>query len=372
MWLLPTLVVVGFVLGPSSLPSRAQVASWSVVGSMHFARSEHTATLLNNGKVLVVGGYGDAGLTAELFDPATATWTVTSGMIHFPPTGHTATLLNNGKVLVAGGDGAAGATAVLYDPATGDWTETGRMVVYHSQHTATLLSDGKVLVAGGVCGTCSPGNPGIAELYDPATGSWTSAGWMRWGRFDHTSTLLKNGNVLAAGTAWSGASAELYDPATGSWIDTASMLVGRSKHTAILLNDGKVLVAGGYGGGASVELYDPSAGIWSATGNMGDARVFHTATRLANGRVLVTGSAVGGDIGIWPQLDTAEEYDPASGSWGTRTFMRTGRSGHTATLLNDGRVLVAGGVQLISCDFFDFWVFCNPSWVTAEAEVYAP
>jgi len=115
------------------------------------ARSNHAATLLNTGKVLVAGGVGpfcagcNSGMTAELFDPATGTWSPTGSMSIFRSQ-HTATLLSNGKVLVAGGNGA---TAEVYDPATGTFSPSGSMTTTRANHTATLLPDGRVLVSGG-------------------------------------------------------------------------------------------------------------------------------------------------------------------------------------------------------------------------------
>jgi N-acetylneuraminic acid mutarotase len=371
------LFVLMFVLANNA---QAQGGSWLGTGSMRFARAGHTATLLNDGRALVAGGDSDlepGGMaSAELYDPGTGTWTET-GSMSFPRSGHTATLLNDGRVLVAGGDGASGVRAELYDPATGTWTETGSMTFPRSAHTATLLNDGKVLVAAGFLRTTS-------ELYDPAVGTWTQVSQMRSSHYGHTATLLNNGKVLVAGAFVTGWRTELYDPATGTWTDTDNMQVGRSYHTATLLDGGEVLVTGGcvwspnpgfgppgcFASNTAAELYDPMAGTWTITGFMGDARRLHTATRLTSGRVLVTGSLVAPDAGYWPQLNTAEEYDRASGSWVSRTFMGIGRSGHTATLMNDGRVLVAGGYDGFVCDFDEFIgrFYCN-AFYTAAAEV---
>ena len=112
-------------------------------------------------------------------------------------------------------------------------------------HTATLLPNGKVLVAGGYNG----GALTSAELYDPASGTWTATGSLNTARYDHTATLLPNGKVLVAGGISNGSdltSAELYDPASGTWTATGSLNTARYEHTATLLPNGKVLVAGGY------------------------------------------------------------------------------------------------------------------------------
>jgi len=172
-------------------------------------------------------------------------------------------LLLSGKVLVAGGFGYSDylASAELYNPASNSWTAAGTLATARYFHTATLLPSGKVLVAGGY------GNSGIldsAELYDPASDTWSAAGTLATARENHTATLLPSGKVLVAGgNGNSGAlnSAELYDPASNAWTAAAPLAVAREDHTATLLLSGKVLVAGGHDGtgGAlySAELYDP-------------------------------------------------------------------------------------------------------------------
>src|SRR5262249_23284670 len=152
----------------------------------------------------------------------------------------------DGPVLVAGGEGDLSplASAELYDPATGAWTTTDDMRSTRSGHTATLLGSGQVLVAGGKRAR-PPGYQSSAELYDPLTGSWTPTGSMQSAHVDHTATLLPDGQVLVAG-GWGGFDrlntmallTELYDPATGTWTTTGSLVTPRVFHSATLLPDG--------------------------------------------------------------------------------------------------------------------------------------
>jgi N-acetylneuraminic acid mutarotase len=353
-----TVLVAGGTDGPSALAG-AEVYNpfalpfadpWSAAGTMAVARTSHTATLLPDGEVLVVGGRGGAGFavlaSAERYDPATGDWTSAASMSQ-ARADHTATLLQDGRVLVAGGLVRPYAldSAELYDPATDTWSAASSLATARFDHTATLLNDGRVLVTGGQDG--SFGVLASAELYDPVSDSWAPAPDMASPRAGHTATLLGDGKVLVIGgfdDTDAVTSAELFDPATDSWSAAASMAEARGYHTATLLLDGKVLVAGGssqlyYDGMVWTEIYDPATDSWSSGAHMARSRLLQTATLLQSGKVLV----MGGDSFGYGQA-TAELYDPAANAW-TQVSKNSfyPRSGHTATLLGNGNVLVIGG-----------------------------
>ena len=277
-------------------------ASWSATGNLATARDTHTTTLLPNGQVLVVGGSSGSTrfASAELYDPAgnggVGSWTATSPLATARSQA-TATLLPNGKVLVAGGlttGNAILASAELYDPAAGTWSASNPLATARSHATATLLPNGKVLLAGGVNNT----NYLVStEHYNPVTGLWSATGSLGIARSNHTATLLPNGKVLLVGGGNSTTvldSAELYDPATGTWNATSFLDTQRSGHTATLLRSGKVLVAAGFSGGfsselASTELYDVGLGSSGSWQPQISAASFNVA-----GKLVLTGTGFRG------------------------------------------------------------------------------
>ena len=351
---------LAIVVAPSAL---AQGTS-----SMSTARAWPVGVLLDDGRVLVVGGDGlDAGASAELYDPATET---------FSPTGRlstarewssgastTATLLRDGRVLIAGGqdeDLAAIADAETYDPATGTFTPTGPMTSPRYGHTATLLADGRVLIRWGRIRHHDPGRGSqfamtdTAELFDPATREFTATGPMPGPRLGHTATSLADGQVLVIGGRDNKGvvlrSAELYDPTTGTFQATGKLRVARSGQTATVLADGRVLVVGG-DDRYTAELYDPAPGTFRRTGK---PRAAGTATLLRDGRVLIAGS-VDPSLG---SLRSAELYDPDTGHFARAGRMVSARAAHAAILLPDGQVLLVGGYDesgyyLASAELFD-------------------
>lgn len=250
----------------------------------------------------------------------------------------------------------AGSGPSLLQPSDGPglWTKAAGPATGREEHTATLLGNGKVLIAGGTDGRAKV--LASAELYDPAKDRWSPAGSMAATRIDHTATLLPSGKVLVAGglilpfPAPSLASTELYDPATNAWSIAAPMIESRTRHTATLLPDGRVLVVGGLtvtlrdGGlfpslATGAEIYDPKANRWSVTAPIGVSRLGQTATLLPDGRVLIAG---GQDRGL-AIFNSTEIYEPTQDRWISAAPMAVARSGHVATLMANGDLFVAGG-----------------------------
>jgi hypothetical protein len=332
-------------------PASMGPGSWTSTTSMLAAHGTHTATLLNDGRVLIAGRCGGSGISAELYEPVSASWSATADMIE--PCGGTATLLRDGRVLVAGGTGSGGiplASAELFDPANGSWSATVAMTVARFGHTATLLPDGKVLVAGGSNETDTLAS---AELYDPASATWTATGTMDEARSGHTASLLADGIVLVVGPSdrniFNNLN-ELYDPTTGSWENTW-LSESRRGHSATLLTNGRVLIAGGTGPSglhssalASAELYDSATHVWLPAADMIRADAYSGAALLLDGRVIIAGGFMS-DVGESIGESIAELYDPVSGSWSAGGSMILALTGSTATLLSDGTVLVAGGTR---------------------------
>ena len=311
------------------------------------------------------GGGGGSGTTAPTAAPLGA-WAAQPGLSSIR--GTTAVVeLPNGQVLAAGGGvgNIPVATSELYTPATRSWQPSGSMIQARRGANAVVLNNGKVLVSGGIAGGTLLSS---AELYNPATGTWSATGSMSVPRLDPTMTLLPSGEVLVAGGTSSGgqqgfgggqeisptASAEVYNPATGMWTPTQSMTQARFEATAVALTDGRVLIVGGLGGApvttstgleynplTSAEIFDPAVGAFTGAGNMSQARALEVAARLNNGEVLVAGG-LGGANGS-TTLSSAEEFNPTTATWTQVSPMNDSRDGASAAALKNGMVLVMGG-----------------------------
>ena len=322
-------------------------------GFMQNRRASPTASLLQDGRVLVAGGFAGSGfdqhpyVSTEFFDPASGAFYPGPDMTA-PRLGHAAVTLEDNRILLLGGWSASGVTntAEVYDPSNRRFSSVGSMAIARGECTATLLQDGKVLVTGGV----DQNERGLssAEVFDPRTNSFSSAASMMVPRAQHTATLLPDGSVLITGggscdcpskTVYR--AAEVYDPAVGKFIPVGGLTSERYKHTAVLLADGKVLVAGGSdardwrGLLSSAELYDPSSRSFQSLPPMKAARFKfpHAAVRLRSGDVLIASGAPFAEV-FRPKERT---FNSVSGGFEVAHYFGS------ATLLADGRVLVVGG-----------------------------
>lgn len=350
----------------TATPALAGNGNFSTTGSMNFARDGHTATLLQNGEVLVVGGFNDTTgflISAELYDPAKGKWTLT-GSTSVSRSGDSALLLPNGQVLVAGGNNmsATGAPALasaeLYNPSTGTWTATGSMTTARTGFALVLLQNGEVLAAGG---DQAPGSafPSTAELYNPATGTWTATGNMT-AAASGGAILLQNGYVFVDDI-------DIYDPSTGTFTALNPPAPSGVGGPIGLVLNGKLLTYNGFGGA----IYDPSMNKWTTYGrppcdtpkqNCGAG-----AALLDNGILLVAGGITKVNAQPYPISETnglAALFDPSTQTWATTGSLKKDRVGQTMTLLRNGQVLVAGG------ESFDKSV--GALRPIANAELYTP
>jgi hypothetical protein len=339
---------------PAPLPPPPPSISldFTATGSPAFGHAFGAAVRLGDGRVLVTGGAGVLD-SAEIYDPETGQFHLTSNMTA-ARWSHTATLLQDGRVLIAGGADADLRSAEVFDPEDGRFSAVGSMISEHSIHTATLLDNGQVLIAG----------MGSAELFDPITNSFSPAGPMHFPRWGHTATKLPNGRVLIIGgensstsIATAIATAEIYDPASDAFSDFGQLAKPRTGHGAVLLGNGKVLVVGGRTNSVyttSTELFE--AGTFVSGPLLRLPHSSAASTVLSSGNVLVTGGFY--DTGLCNfdpcpvATDTAELYDANTNSFVGTGEMSTERAGHSAFLLQDGSILIIGGNSNATADLF--------------------
>ena len=357
------------VVGVTAVVTVEPRGTFMATGSMVAARSQHSATLLVDGRVLLAGGMSNNAAIAstEIYDPAAGTFRAATPMTAARRM-HTATLLPDDRVLIVGGygDRDALASAEIYDPLTGTFTAAGSLNTPRGGHSAIALPSGKVLIIGGYATNAYP-DVAPAEIFDPVSGTFTSAGdYIGRGGCDFCapSVLLPDGTALFSGQY----PAQIYDSLTNRFGAAGMMMHDQSAATVLLT--GRVLFAGGatIGRIAEAQLYDPATRTFVATTSMTAPRVWHTLTLLPDGLALATGGETDAcsGAGCWfaGSLSTAELYDPTGGTFVPTGTMVAAREAHTATLLADGRVLVAGGASYGGIGIF--------GGSLASAELYWP
>lgn len=314
---------------------------------LSIARATHQMIALEDGRLLVVGGCGGESCetvhkSAEIYDPKRRAFAPTGGMSE-ARSGHAAVRLDDGRVLVIGGwtGSSASGSAELYLPEEGAFEPGGALSKPRINAQATLLTDGRVLVSGGEVST---GHPTRAlDLYDPRRSAF-SVTEMRESRAFHSATRLRDGRVLIVG-GHSGRnavlrSAEIYDPRTGKTEPTGQLTVPRYKHAAVLLHDDRVLVIAGSGPGpretaryASSEIFDPATGTFSPGPALRAPRykIPDAAVVTSADHVVVAGGAK--EVEVW----RGGSFESVGGGF-DRAYEFS-----TVNLLVDGDVLVVGG-----------------------------
>ena len=336
------LFVVTFLAVP-----RASVAQdhWKQVGHMATPRIFATKTRLADGRVVITGGTenGTSHFTSiDIYDPATGTTTAGAPMT-YGRYGHSAILLNDGRLLIVGGlgEGSTGAEVPqieLYNPATNSWT-TGA----DTPHGATipvlqLLADGRVLVA-----TTRDANFQYqqTDIYDPVSNSWSPAAMMNHPHSLAGSTKLPDGRIMVAGGQGDGNdTAEIYDPATDTWTEKAQLPEADFGISSLfVMPDGRVASVGSFN---KIWFYDISTDTWTGAAANPTTIVYQIPMLLSDGRILLAG---GIDSAVQPfvSLNSTVVYDPSTDSWSSSVPMVMAHSIGNAVGLDNGRYLVAGG-----------------------------
>jgi hypothetical protein len=365
------LVVYAFGMILTGIAAPTMSGQWTPAGMMVEARSGAAAVLLDDGRVLVIGGSSATGPTSQADISSTGEVFGSAASMNIARTHHTAVRLRDGRVLVAGGTSADGATnsAEIYDPALDTWTLTGEMIEPRSRHTASLLADGRVLLAGGEhAGVTS----GTLEIFDPATSTFTPVAAVITPRAWHASATLADGRVLLAGGVDGPdalASVDIFNPADGSIVQT-TMSSPRAASSATRLLNGSVLIAGGHDGQqdlGSAEVFDPATNVSTLVGMMAPPRSGHQAYLLPdNNSVLIVGGASAG-----APLATAELFVPGAGEFRQTGSLHEARTAASGTpLAQEGQFVIAGGtdgsVALASVERYAF------ATVKTDHDDYAP
>jgi N-acetylneuraminic acid mutarotase/pimeloyl-ACP methyl ester carboxylesterase len=350
---LNALTPVTELFGYGNFPT--QPTTFTQTGSMVIPRASAQAVTLNNGQVLITGGgLSDGGVTdtAELYDPATGLFSLTTNNMTSPRVYHSASLLPDGRVIICGGQDGSSPTALastdIYDPSTNAFTAGPPMSTGHDLHRSLALTDGHIIVISGE-------TTNSVEIYDPTQNTWSLAAPIPSGGGGYAATRLLHGRIFVSGGDANGTQVFVYDPNFNTWTTMAPMLTWRTWHTAATLPNGNVLIAGGDNGGVSAlgssEIYNPLAlpnGSSTPAGGVAVGITGVASASLVNGDVWIAG----GDTFIWngnvlcsSGRTAAQLFNYQTNTWTDLSSMVTGRQGPTASLLQSGQILVAGGIQ---------------------------
>jgi hypothetical protein len=335
--------------------------------SLGIPRTWHTATRLNDGRILLVGGSNGMDehyALVEIYDPASGLLTP-AAPLHTPRHEHSATLLLDNRVLIVGGYNSWQqwlADAEVYDPRTDTWTVVPPIYPHGVGHTATLLRDGRVLVVGGCIGSsiCTD----RVEIFNPNTNSWTDSTHLTDYRAFHTAALLEDGRVLVAGGGGpygdpADGDALLFDPITNQWTATGPMVRPRQQAQMVKLLDGRVMVVGGLTVSAypvalaSTEIFEPVSSTWTSAASLAQPRHVFTLALLPDGQAMAVGGAHEYDYPVnYPDshpwtvssfVREIETYDPRSDRWRVAGELPQPVTLGAAVFLPDGRLWLTGG-----------------------------
>lgn len=383
------MICVALILLPSAFGQIEEYGSITNAADMNQGRYNHTATLLNDGRVLVTGGTADGTSSlssCEVYNVGSDTWESIPDM-SIPRMRHTASLLPDGHLLLTGGynsnngghpslfkhfgESISHSSCEIYDPTESRWRDTVPLSTGRFWHCAITLLSGDVLVIGGM--NVTTGLTGSCEMYLHDENRWDEVASMNIPRVRFTTTLLHNGNVLITG-GHNGVEkipsdeCEIYDPFIDQWRVVSPMNKARGYHSAVRLEDGSVLISGGFSGPGNSdwidsEQYDPSTDEWVLKGDTSFPRHNHETFLLTNGDVVMLGGSNCQTGGCHSSL---EHYDPVTGEWSDALLLVTARKWTASVMLKDGRILMTGGKACYNASkIVD--AFIGPDWSHDES-----
>lgn len=346
----------GATLALALLAAMPASAGWKSAGKLVAGVGAGNAFALSDGRVVSVG----IPTVLNWWPPTTQIWSSTTNKwtkaVSTPALPNVflavPALLNDGRVLVTGycrSSCGSGSNTEIYDPATDSWSMPGQMKTGRYVHQAVKLLDGRVIVMGGCSAYGCAADTASVEIFDPATGKWSTAAPMKAHRASFSATLLADGRVLVTGgynAAGTLTENETYDPVKDAWTVNAAMPHAHAVHASVTMQNGSVLVAGGDTGlglpGREADVFNPATGKWKSVGMLAEPREYFGAANLPNGKVLVIGGfSYKGEMFV--TLSSCETFSPGKGIFKPAKSMKHERSEFSVTTLPDGSVMAVGG-----------------------------